>query len=246
MGYCLLTGATSGIGKKIADRLSESYDLIVSGRDMEKLEDLRQSLNGRCSCVIWKFDLSKPESLEKELTDWLMENHLEVIGYVHCAGIVRMIPIKMISYEYICQIYNINVFSASIITKVLASRRINKNNLKSVVYISSNSSQRGVKSFSLYSSSKAALDGLMRNFAMELGPRMRINSVLPGGIHTEGSKMHAIRDDVEGAGENRTPLGRGCADDIADTVEFLLSSKARWITGQQIVVDGGRSINITE
>lgn len=118
--------------------------------------------------------------------------------------------------------------------------------MKSIVFISSNISNRGAAAFSIYGSSKAALDGLMRNLSIELAPNVRVNSVLPGGMATEMTKEMYEDENLKKQFEQNYPLGIGTPAEIAPAVEFLISDNARWITGQQITVDGGRTIDITE
>jgi len=156
-----------------------------------------------------------------------------------------MIPLKMISIENIQTTFTTNIFSAALIIKVLINRKFNNASLKSSVLISSNISNFGAKAFSIYGASKAGLDGLMRNLAVELAPKVRINSVLPGAVRTEMTDSIFDNQETVRRMEATYPLGLGDTNDIFEMVEFLLSEKARWITGQQFTVDGGRTINIT-
>jgi NAD(P)-dependent dehydrogenase (short-subunit alcohol dehydrogenase family) len=151
----------------------------------------------------------------------------------------------MITIEAIITTFSTNIYSAVLILKVLTNRKFNGVALKSAVMISSNISNFGAKAHSIYGASKAGLDGLMRNLAVELAPRIRINSILPGAVRTEMTE--AIFKDQETAERIKAtyPLGFGESNDIFEMVDFLLSEKSRWITGQQFAVDGGRTINIT-
>ena len=244
--YVLLTGASSGVGRELAIELSKNYSLILNGRDYERLLETKQKCSKNKDVLIWKYDLSQCESLENELSEWIKNQDIVISAFIHCAGIMKMLPCKVLSYGVLEEIYRVNVFSAALIVKTLIAKKINGKNLKNVVFISSNISNRGAKAFSTYGSSKAALDGLMRNLAMELAPNIRVNSILPGGMMTEMTKD--IFEDIEMKEHFSKiyPLGIGSPDYIAPMVEFLLSEKASWITGQQFVIDGGRTIDITE
>ena len=158
---------------------------------------------------------------------------------------MKMLPLKMITTDTIHTTFATNVFSAALIIKVLLNRKLNNSALNAIVLISSNISNFGAKAFSIYGSSKAGLDGLIRSLAIELAPKVRINSVLPGSIKT--AMTESIFEDKETVKrmEATYPLGLGDTNDIFEMVEFLLSEKARWITGQQFTVDGGRTINIS-
>ena len=85
----------------------------------------------------------------------------------------------------------------------------------------------------------------MRSLAMELAPEVRINSVLPGGVRTRMTEHMYEDEELINRMAATYPLGLGDVNDIYHAVRFLLSDEARWITGQQITVDGGRTINVT-
>lgn len=239
-----MTGASSGVGRELAVYLSERYNLIINGRNEERLNETKALCKNEV--LVWPYDLTRTDSLEEDLSQWLKGKELGVDYFVHCAGLMKMLPVRSVDSKALSDTFSTNVFAPELITKVLTARKINSKNLKSVVFISSNISNRGAAAFSVYGSSKAALDGLMRNLSVELAPSVRVNSVLPGGMITEMTKELFENEEVKKQFEMNYPLGIGTPSDIAPVVEFLLSEKARWITGQQIVVDGGRTVDITE
>jgi NAD(P)-dependent dehydrogenase (short-subunit alcohol dehydrogenase family) len=153
--------------------------------------------------------------------------------------------LKMLSVEVLLSSFNVNVISAAMISKILMKRKVNQDTLKSIVFISSNISNFGAKAFSAYASSKAAIDGLMRCLAVELAPAVRVNSVLPGGVRTAMTEYMYQDDELIKRMAATYPLGLGTVQDICAVVKFLLGNDAMWITGQQLTVDGGRTINIT-
>lgn len=244
MEYTLITGASSGVGRELAVYLSKTYKLILNGRNEERLIETKSMCEG--DTIIWPYDLENIQSIEAELSLFMKENEVSISQFVHCAGLMKMVPIRAVNVETLNSTYGVNVFAPVLITKTIASRKINARNLKSVVFISSNISNRGAAAFSVYGSSKAALDGLMRNLAAELAPNVRVNSVLPGGMITEMTKDIFNVEEKRAEFERNYPLGIGTPNDIAPAVNFLLSDDSRWITGQQFIVDGGRTIDITE
>lgn len=245
MEYTLVTGASSGVGRELAIYLSKTRNLILSGRNEERLKETQAACEHEA--LVWSYDLVNIQSLESELTAFIKDKELTISSFVHCAGLMKMLPLRSINLETLNSTFAVNTFAPALLIKTLSSKKINGRNLKSVVLISSNISNRGASAFSAYGSSKAALDGLMRSLAVELAPNdVRINSVLPGSMITEMTK-NIFADEVKKAEiEKNIPLGIGTPADIAPIVEFLLSDKARWLTGQQITVDGGRTIDITE
>lgn len=243
--YVLITGASSGIGKVIAVSLSEKYNVIIHGRNKERLQETFTQCNSDGEHHIWVNDLSKVGDVEEDLKSFLLNSNLVVSHFVHCAGFMKMLPLKRVNVENLQMTFNTNVFSATLITKVLMQKKLNNGALKSVVFISSNISNMGAKAFNVYAASKGALDSMMRCLATELAPNVRVNSVLPGAVQTEMTDKIFENSEVAQRMASTYPLGLGYPTDIYHAVEFLLSDNARWITGQQITVDGGRTINIT-
>ena len=244
--YLLITGASSGIGKELAVNFSKTHNLILCGRNKDRLEQVKALCSEEHTQKIWAFDLDKIDCVEQSLKEFMKQHNLQIEFFVHCAGVMKQLPCKMFSPEYFINAYNVNVIAAAMVMKVLGSKRINGTMLRSAVFISSNISNYGAKTFSVYASSKAALDGLMRGLAMELAPKVRVNSVLPGAIKTNMTADMFMDNDLVMRMQQQYPMGIGAAENIFDAVAFLLSEKASWITGQQIVVDGGRNINLTE
>ena len=243
--YILITGTTSGIGKELAIKFSKCYNVILHGRNSEKLEEVSSKCSSDSFVLIWQHDLTDLENLEDSLKSFLSGNEIVISYFVHCAGFMKMLPLKMVNISTLQTTFSTNVFSASLITKVITLKKINKGALKSIVFISSNISDRGAKAFSVYGASKGALDSMMRCLATELAPAIRVNSVLPGAVQTEMTG-EIFSDEALMARMNATyPLGLGFPDDIYKATSFLISEEARWITGQQLTVDGGRTINIT-
>jgi len=234
--YILITGASSGIGREIAIQLSEQYSIVIHGRDTERLQQTLKACNPKREHLIWEYDLTMIDALENNLEEFLLQNDCVISGFVHSAGYMKMRPLKMATAEWFRLSFDIHAIAPALISKVLLKKKVNSGELKSIIFISSISSKFGVKAFSAYAASKAAVDGLMRCLAVELAPAVRVNSVLPGGIRTAMTEQIA---------EAAYLLGPGKPSDVAGAVKFLLSEDSRWITGQQLIVDGGRTIDIS-
>jgi len=97
----------------------------------------------------------------------------------------------------------------------------------------------------LYCASKGALDSFMRALAVELAPDIRVNSILPGGVRSRMTESMFADPEMAARLTKDYPLGAGEIEDIVNAAEFIISEKARWITGQQLIIDGGRTINIS-
>lgn len=243
--FVLITGASSGIGRETAITLSGQYRLILNGRDTGRLEETRQACEAPDRHLSWACDLAEVTTLAQALPAFLQQHDLRVSGFVHCAALLNVLPLRSITIEHALDVMNTNVLAAMEITRLLLRKTVNGKSLNSIVFISSIASQFGARGFSAYCASKAGLDGLMKALAVELAPAVRVNSVLPGGVRTPMTE--AMFEDPETA-ERLTrdyPLGVGLPSDITDAIAFLMSDQARWITGHQMVVDGGRSANIS-
>lgn len=242
--YTLITGASSGIGRAIAVELSKSGPLLLHGRNRQKLEETR-SLCQPGTHVIWTYDLSAVESLQGDFERFVMESGLCISEFVHCAGMVYLTAIKTIDLAAYRRIMDVNATSAILLTASLMKRKIAGTSLKSIVFISSIAATQATRSKSLYGASKGILNAFARASAVELAPKVRINTVCPAAVHTEMAD-DIFSDPIALAAMNhRHPLGTGKPEDVAGVVAFLLSDAARWITGSQVMVDGGASCDLT-
>jgi NAD(P)-dependent dehydrogenase (short-subunit alcohol dehydrogenase family) len=100
----------------------------------------------------------------------------------------------------------------------------------------------GAIGYSVYGASKGAVNAMSLALAVELAPTVRVNAVLPGIVGTEMNTDHFKNTDFVASVKATHPLGLGQPEDVADAVAFLASEQARWITGQELVVDGGRTV----
>ena len=243
--HTLITGASSGLGRCAAVRLSQTRNLILHGRSQERLDETLGMCANPERHVMWQCDLKDPGKLAASLTPLLDTAGRSVEAFVHCAGMVTILPMRNVDFSAMQEIMNVNFLSAAEIVHILLKKKINNHRLRNIVFISSIWSRFGSRAHGAYCASKAALDGLMRALAVELAPAVRVNSILPGAIQTsmaaQGFDDPSILDKLQ----KDYPMGTGQPEDIADTIEFVLSDRARWLNGQQIVVDGGRTVNMS-
>lgn len=237
----MITGATSDIGRQICATLEASgHQLFLTDLDEKDLAETKAGLQHPERHLILALDLSEVETAEQTLSRFINENQIQITNAVFAAGVFAVTPLKLLNYSFVKRIFDIALFSAIAFIKVLTSKKVNAENLSRIVFLSSVSAVMGTKGYSAYSAVKAGMLGLMRSLAAELAPCVRVNAVLPGGIRTRTTNF--IYEN-QNAPDPRYLLGEGLKTDIADMVDFLLSNRSRWITGQEFVVDGGLTIN---
>lgn len=240
--YTLITGASRGIGRAIALQLASSHDLLLCARSAERLASVRAECANAEKHLVFATDLLDPAAASESLLSLLRERDAKVAHFIHSAGIFEAGPIRAIDPDAALRMFNVNFFSAVEIVRQLSRKRVNGDALHTVTFISSIASRIGVPGYHVYAATKGALNALARSLAVELAPRIRVNCVLPGSVETEGTKLVFADDAARKTIADAIPLGLGDASDVATVVAFLISDGARWITGQEIVVDGGRSI----
>ncbi len=233
-----MTGASSGIGREIAITLSKKgASVIITGRNEKRLNETYYCLekdDDQCHLQIVA-DLDKDEQIEQ-----LVANSSAVDGVVCCSGINDKAPIKHVTREKIDKMYGANVYGPMLLVKELVKKK-KINNSASIVFISSISSIYATISNALYASSKGAINSLVKVLALELAPKkIRVNSIMPGMVRTNMINAYGLSEEEMTAVIKGYPLGRiGEPKDIANAAVFFLSDNSSWITGANLVIDGG-------
>ena len=240
----VVTGASSGIGQQVAISCSEmGARVVMIARNEERLEETKKQLSGKGHLAV-SYDLADLEH-QKELVSDIVAKVGAIDGLVNCAGISATLPFKLMKPEKVDELFRTNVYATIELTRqVLGVKNVNKEGA-SVIFFASVMGCVGENAKSLYSFTKGALISGCRSLAIEYAPRkVRINVVSPGLIETPINKNQPYLADPEKRKETESmyPLGLGKTEDIANTCVFLLSDASRWITGQNIIVDGGYTI----
>lgn len=230
----LITGATSGIGEGLAHSLSQfGCELYLTGRNEKKLAEL-EDLFENVTCI--KADICETGDIEK-----LVNSIDELDGVVNSAGIVRPFPIKFINQKQIDKLFDINYNGpVSLISLLFKQKKINKG--ASLVFMSSISSRFPHKGGALYSGSKAAINSYSKTLALEYADKkIRSNVILAAMVKTplfDEAEQAVSKEMMDKHGE-LYPLGFGEVEDISKACVFLLSNASKWITGTELVMDGG-------
>jgi len=237
--FTLITGAASGFGLSIVRKLSPSRLLVLSDIDGEKLEVARSA----CTTpghLLWPRDLSRPEGVGVEFATFLAKENICIEHYIHSAGVFGLQLARAHDMAFVSRIFNVNLFSAIELIRTLTQKKSNQGALRSITIISSVGSRLGAPGQYVYAASKGAINGMCLALAIELAPGVRVNTVLPSYIESGMNRGEFSRPEFVASIESMHPLGLGRSDDVANAVEFLMSDRARWISGHELVVDGGR------
>jgi NAD(P)-dependent dehydrogenase (short-subunit alcohol dehydrogenase family) len=232
----LVTGATAGIGRQTALSVAQmGARVIVTGRNAGRLTATHTQLEGSGHVAI-AADLADEKERER-----LVGELPALDGIAHCAGVTLLHPFKFSDERRYREVYSINVEAPLFLTQRLFKHKRLANG-GSIVFIASLGAFIGARGHSIYAGSKAAIVGIMRVLAHELaGNRIRVNCVSPGMVKTEvvDGFAHQVSAEVVAADEARYPLGYGTPEDVANTVVFYLAPASKWITGTNLIMDGG-------
>ena len=241
----LVTGASSGIGAQCAIDFSRmGAKVILIARNIECLKQTLSKMEGS-GHAYYSVDVTDFRALSCIIK--LAVNEVgKISGVVHCAGISSVLPLKLVKEEDIDNIMRTNVFSAiQLVREVTHVGCYDKSNGISIIFLSSIMGVVGESCKSLYIFSKGAIIAGVRSLAVELAPKnIRVNCISPGVIVTNINKnaRHIVDPERRKELENKHLLGLGETTDISNACIYLLSNGARWVTGQNIIVDGGYSV----
>ena len=237
----IITGASSGIGKSCAIRCSmQGAKIALIGRDERKLKETLLLLPGK-GHHIYVQDIILYDELA-ELVSNIREDMGVISGFIHSAGIETVLPIKLTESKHFNEAFAVNVISAFELAKqIIKKKNINPEGA-SILFIASVMGVVGQPTKTVYSATKGALIAGSKSLALELARnKIRVNCISPGMVKTGMSQ--ALLDKVTPEAlleiQKAHPLGLGEPEDIANTCVFLLSDSAKWITGTNVIVDGG-------
>ena len=237
----LVTGASSGIGRASAIQCSAmGANVIITARDEQRLNQTFCSLDTSKQNISIIAELTNKEDIDRLISE------LPIIdGVMLCAGKSKRLPIQFITRESLDDLFNINFYAPVELLRLLyKKKKISKGG--SVVLVNSiGGNTVFTPGAAMYGSSKAALNAMMRYCAKEFAARLiRVNCICPGMVDTPLIHRGDITAEQLEKDKDQYPLKRyGNPEDIAYSAVYLLSDASSWLTGQDIIIDGGISIN---
>lgn len=235
----LVTGASSGIGKAIAIECSKmGAQVVITGRNEQRLQETYKLLEGLQPAYIVA-DLTKKEDIET------LVNQIDSLnGLVNCAGLTIPKPFKFLQEEDIQQVMTVNFNAPLLLTQLLVKKK-KLQKTSSIVFISSISGTKvSYIGNSIYSASKGAINGICKGLALELASQqIRVNTITPGMVETNIVSGGEVTQEQMEADKQKYPLKRyGKPEEVAYAVVYLLSDASSWVTGSNLLIDGGYTL----
>lgn len=238
----IITGAAGGIGSQIAKSLDKQRNVLCLCDSSEQIYEMK-SVFKKAKLFLRKLDCGIEEEVVLFVSD-IIKKYKKIDALVNCAGVVPYCHLEETEYKDFNNTFKSNVGGYFLFSKAVAIE-MKKQMKGSIVNIASISARLGIKGQTSYASTKGAIASLTRVLATELGEyNIRVNSISPGCILVDRNreKMLEKYKDKDFL-KSHIPLCRlGLPKDISGVVQFLISSKASYIHGADIVIDGGQSI----
>lgn len=232
----VVTGATSGMGRDVALELAAAGAKVLAiGRNTESLKQIKGAFPDNIYPA--QLDVCDSTSLEDAIKIFVA-NQGKLNGAVHAAGIYELTPIKNYDIDIAKKIMDISFWAGMELLHLVTKTKYGVNGTSTVLFSSAYAFSHAKGMFA-YSATKAAMNSGLKSAAKEIcAKKHRVNSVAPGWVKTP---MTENADEVDTTSEifSRHLLGVGNSQDVIGMVLFLLSDRARWITGSTVVVDGG-------
>ena len=228
----LITGASGGIGFSLANKLKDQFKLILTSSRIESVNKLKKDFP---LCEVLLLNMKSIETIKEGIQ---LLSKKKIFGIVHCSGIMNGNMLLFEKPENLLETFNINCIGPILVTKELLKGMM-KTKEGSIIFIGSAVAHYGGVGKSFYSASKSALYGFVKSISKELGrANIRVNSISPGYIKTK------LTENLSEAELDKTiksiSLRRGGnAEEVSSLINFLLSENSKYITGEDIKIDGG-------
>ena len=239
----VIIGASSGIGCSCTNLCYKmGANVILIGRDIEKLNKISISFE-KNRFSNYTIDFTNTSNYENVIKD-AVQKFGKIDGFLYAVGIDCTMPLKFHTTESLFNIFSINVFSCLQFSSIIAQKKYINIKGASFIFLSSVMGNLGQIGKIAYCATKGALISASKAMALEFADRkIRVNTISPGIVDTEMSNklFQSISEISRAKIISEHPLGIGAPTDVANLTIFLLSDISSWITGTNIIIDGGYS-----
>ena len=229
MKNILIIGGSSGIGASLIEKFTNdpNYQVVVANFNQGNIPTAQNIKTFKFDVLSDTLDLSiLPEAID---------------GVVYCPGSINLLPFHRIKLDAFRADFELQVMGAIKIIQTILPH-LKKSISASIVFFSTVAVQSGFNFHTQVAASKGAIEGLTRSLAAELAPKIRVNAIAPSLTDTPLASKLLGSDEKKQANAERHPLKKiGTSENMAEVVEFLLSEKSQWMSGQIMAIDGGIS-----
>ena len=229
----IIIGGTGAIGSSLAEEvICHDFEPVLLARNKDNLELISKKLN--CNFFVCDvLDTEKLSQIFKDLGD-------DIYGLAYCVGSINLKPLKLTKEEDFIESFKINTLGA--INSIKFSQSSLIKNHGSILLFSTMAVQQGFANHSIISTAKGGVEGLPLSLAAELAPNVRVNCIAPSLTISNMSKNLIQNEKIKKAIEDMHPIQKiGVGKDFSHIGSYLLSEENKWITGQILHIDGGRS-----
>jgi len=229
----IILGGSGAIGSSIAKELiQKNYAPILISKNKDDIKLIAKKLD----CQYYVCDVLNTE----KLTQTIQEIGDEIFGLAYCVGSINLKPFKLAKENNFLESYKINTLGA--INAIKAAQESLLKNNGSILLFSSVAVQQGFINHSIISTAKGAIEGLTLSLAAEFAPKIRVNCIAPSLTDSKMSQNMIKNENIKKAIGAMHPIPKiGEGSDFAELGSYLLSENNKWITGQILHIDGGRS-----
>lgn len=235
----LVTGGSSGIGRETALACARmGANVVITGRNADRLKETFDQLETSNKTQILA-DMTNKDDVES-----LVASLPPLDGAVLCAGNSITLPLQFGTREKFDDMFGVNFFAPTELLRLIYKKKVLQKGASVVLIASIGGTHSFMPGNGVYGASKAALNSVMKYAAREYASRkIRVNSICPGMVDTPLIHRGTITEEQLAEDAKRYPLGRyGHPEDIANGAIYLLSDASSWLTGHDLVIDGGFSI----
>ena len=229
----IILGGSGAIGSSIAKELKKKkYEPILISKNKEDLELVAKKID----CEYYECNILDTQ----KLNDTIKEIGANIFGLAYCVGSINLRPLKLSKESDFLESYKINTLGA--INSIKAAQESLLKNNGSILLFSTVAVKQGFINHSIISTAKGAIEGLTLSLAAEFAPKIRVNCIAPSLTDEKMSRNMIKNENIRKAIEGMHPIPKiGEGSDFAELGSYLLSENNKWITGQILHIDGGRS-----